>query len=479
MLFSSWIYVIFLTIVALLYWQLPQRFRIPLLLIGSYIFYMSWSPPFGLIYGPVIFLDSLYFYGLGKAMQKWPQIKKQLLIFGITSELMLLGYFKYSKFLYHNLEHLAHWFDIQIPHLEISLFLPLAISFTNFILISYLVDVYRGDERQEQGFMRFATYVAFFPHLIAGPIVRAKELLHQLENSPQFNPQKLMNGIKLFLLGLGLKLYVADIAAPYVNMIYSTPHLQGFDTSWVATYSFAIQIFCDFWGYTLMAQGSAQILGLSLPQNFNAPYFSANITDFWRRWHISLSRWLKDYLYIPLGGSRCSKSRTYLNLFITMGLGGLWHGASWNFVIWGLYQGLMLSLHKFASFFKLTKILNKPLSVLITFHVVCIGWVFFRAGSFRSAIHILSTMFNPLTTKSLLYDVEGALNRPNPLYFNGVNALSLVCLFMVIHYLSRRYKFQQLTPRTRDWLFGLCCILLLFLSMSMSTDSQEFIYFQF
>lgn len=477
MLFNSWIYIIFLVVTTILYWRLPIRFRVPLILVASYTFYMSWSPPFGIIYAPLIFIDSLYFYWLSRAMERWPNHKKKLLIFGVTTELALLAYFKYANFLTSSLENILKMIHCPAYHVEFSIFLPLAISFTNFVLISYLIDVYRGNEKPDPSFVKFAAYIAFFPHLIAGPIVRAKELLHQFDQQLPFKMENLTKGAHLFLSGLFLKLFVADMLAPYVSLIYGTPDLRGFDTSWVATYSFAIQIFCDFWGYTLMAQGSALTMGYTLPDNFDAPYFSINITDFWRRWHMSLSRWLKDYLYIPLGGSRGGRFNTYRNLFLTMALGGLWHGASWNFIIWGVYQGLLLSLHKFADFFKINRLVPKFVAWFITFHLVCIGWVFFRAARFEDSVQILSTMFDPASATGML----GSVNQID-IYLQRINgeiALIIVTLFLLCHWLFRRYQERFTNISLRDWALGLTYSILLILGICLKTNPQEFIYFQF
>lgn len=464
MLFTSWIYILFLIVTVFLYWKTPQRYRIGLLLVASYIFYMSWSPPFGLIYGPVIFLDSLYFYWLSKAMTRWPRFKKQLLILGVSSELLLLAYFKYTNLIIETCN--AFLSGIHLPPLawESHLFLPLAISFTNFILISYLVDIYRGNEKPDT-FIRFSTYVAFFPHLIAGPIVRASELLHQFDHPPDFSMERIVKGMHRFLAGMGMKLFIADQLAPYVNMIYSDSRLQGFDSGWLATYAFAVQIFCDFAGYTLMAQGSAMTLGFTLPENFNAPYFSKNITDFWRRWHMSLSRWLRDYLYIPLGGSRHSRFRTYLNLFLTMGLGGLWHGANWTFVCWGLYQGLLLSLHKCCVHFRLNRFIPVFMAHLLTFHVVCVGWVFFRAQHFSEAISMLSVMFNPATMVGL--SGQGKLTT------------LLVLFYFLGHGVVRSLSGKVRQPWIISTLQGVTYFVLLYLGITMTTRQQEFIYFQF
>lgn len=464
MLFTSWTYILFLCLTLILYWLLPTRFRVPILLIASYLFYMSWSPPFGLIYGPVIFIDSAFFYGLSVAMVKWPQHKRGLLCLGIVSELSLLGYFKYANLFIESLNSILTYFAMPPLGWECHPFLPLAISFTNFILISYLVDIYRGTEKPD-GFLRFSTYVAFFPHLIAGPIVRSSELLHQLDRPIHFRAETFVSGIHKFLYGLSIKLFIADQLAPYVNLIYGDTRLQGFDTAWLATYAFAVQIFCDFAGYTLMAQGSALTLGLTLPENFNAPYFSANITDFWRRWHMSLSRWLRDYLYIPLGGSRYGRFRTYLNLFITMGLGGLWHGASWTFACWGLYQGLLLSLHKFFAHFKLTSLLPGLTAHIVTFHLVCIGWVFFRAQNFSNATSILSAMFSPASAL-------------------GLSGQAKLTALLVLFYFIGHAAIRFFETRVKNvWILsaaqGLAYFFLLYLGITTTTRQQEFIYFQF
>ncbi|MGE0201228.1 MAG: MBOAT family protein [Candidatus Melainabacteria bacterium] len=464
MVFSSWIYVLFLAIVVLLYWNVPQRFRVPLLLIASYVFYMTWSPPFGVIYAPVIFLDSAYFYWLSVLMEKHPERKKQILVFGVTTELCLLGFFKYSNFLLGNLDALCAALHQPVPGYEMHLFLPLAISFTNFILIAYLVDVYRGIEKPDT-FIRFSTYVAFFPHLIAGPIVRASELLHQFDSNPPWKQENFTRGVHKFLQGLAMKVFVADLVAKYVNTIYGDTSLQGFDSSWLATYAFAVQIFCDFAGYTLMAQGSALLMGYTLPENFNAPYFAQNITDFWRRWHMSLSRWLKDYLYISLGGSRCSKLMTYRNLFLTMGLGGLWHGASWNFVIWGLLHGLYLSVHKFFMAFRINRFIPTLMAWFITFHAVCLAWVFFRAQTFPAAWHMIQTMFNPATMVGI--------------NTSGKMALGVIGLFFMVH-AGVRFGGPKVENK---WVVagaqGVAYFILIYLGMTLKTNAQEFIYFQF
>lgn len=478
MLFNSPVYLVFLTLTVLLYWRCPARWRVTLLLIASYIFYMSWSPPHGLIYGPLIFADSFYFYWLSRAMVRWPQHKKGFLVFGVVTELLLLGYFKYANFFVQTTDAILQAFSLPATNARFDIFLPLAISFTNFVLISYLIDVYRGKERPDHSFIRFATYVAFFPHLIAGPIVRASELLHQFDQNPKFLPERLAQGIHRFCTGFFLKVFVADILAVYVDTIFGHPELQAFNTSWVANYSFSIQLFCDFFGYTLMAQGSALMMGYTLPENFNAPYFAKNMSEFWQRWHISLSRWLKDYLYIPLGGNRHGRFNTYKNLFITMGLGGLWHGASWNFVIWGLVNGLFLCLQKIGDHFRVGRWIPDLLAIFITFHAVCLVRVFFRAQTLPEALHMLSTLWNPWVQKTLT-PPEGSVEQ-GTFFLSTETALLIVVLFLVSHALIRKYRPLLTQPTVRD--FGIAaayCVFFYFIVTMGGQSSQQFIYFQF
>lgn len=478
MLFNTPIYLFFLIIVVLAYWNLPSRFRVPLLLLASYVFYMSWSPPHGLIYGPLIFLDSWYFYKLSQWMVRFPQHKKKLLIFGVTTELMVLAWFKYANFFADNINAVLNFAHVHTQAVHFDIFLPLAISFTNFVLISYLIDVYRGKETPDPSFTRFATYVAFFPHLIAGPIVRASELLHQFDKNPPFDINKLVEGIHRFCTGFFIKVFIADIIAVYVDLIYGNQALQAFNTSWVASYAFSIQLFCDFFGYTLMAQGSALMMGYSLPENFNAPYFAKSMTEFWQRWHISLSRWLRDYLYIPLGGNRQGKFNTYRNLFITMGLGGLWHGASWNFVIWGLLNAGYLCINKVGDYFGAGRFIPRWLAILITFHAVCVVRVFFRATTLPEAWHMLVTMANPFHMLQLTPQT-GAMEAGTT-FLSTETALLMVVLFMVGHGLIRYTKPLITKPMFREVaIAGAYSVFLYFLFTMGGQNSQQFIYFQF
>lgn len=482
MLFNSPQYLIFLIAVVALYWRLPAGWRVPLLLLGSYVFYMSWAPPHGLMYGPLILLDSLLVYAIALAMQRWPGQRKAWLALGVTLTLGLLVYFKYANFFAETAQAVLIALNVPVAAdavgARFDIFLPLAISFTTFVLISYLVDVYRGQEQAERSFVRFAAYVAFFPHLIAGPIVRAGELLRQFDTAPRFQVEQFAQGIHRFCTGFFLKVFVADLIAVYVDTVFGNPDLQGFNTSWVAVYAFSIQLFCDFFGYTLMAQGSALLMGYVLPDNFNAPYFAKNMSDFWRRWHISLSRWLKDYLYIPLGGNRQGRFNTYRNLFITMGLGGLWHGASWNFVLWGLLNAVFLCVYKTGQALKINAFIPTLAAIVITFHAVCLTRVFFRAATFEDAMHMLSAMVNP-THMVTLGEQAGSVEQ-------GITHMSTeTALLIVLVFLSAHAAIRYIQPRLSQPVFreaimtAAYCVFFYCLFTLGGTSSQQFIYFQF
>lgn len=410
MLFNSTSYLIFLTVVVLIYHQLPPRGKRWVILIASYIFYASWKWPFlGLLVASTL---ANYFFGLliGAAPHAHHEIyapgsrppthkssvldyeeraqprRKFWLIASLICNLGVLCLFKYAGFFSdasyglsgHRLFPSLHWL------------LPLGISFYTFEVISYAVDVYQGITTPIRSPMDMALYVCFFPHLIAGPIIRSEDLVPQLSADQPFSWGNIQTGIARFVWGMIKKVYIADVMASLVNEVYGAPGSYSGGGLLLATYAFAVEIYCDFSAYTDMAIGSALMLGIRLPENFDSPYLSCSIREFWRRWHISLSTWLRDYLYIPLGGSRRGKVRTYVNLLVTMLLGGLWHGAAWTFVVWGGLHGAAMSVERFFN------ISEKPPESLpwrlvrwiVTLHVVCASWVLFRARSFSTAILI-------------------------------------------------------------------------------------------
>jgi alginate O-acetyltransferase complex protein AlgI len=341
MLFNSLKYALFLPIVVLLFWLAPQKWRVPILLVASYIFYMAWRPAYILLI--VGLTVGNYFLGLRIAQSETK--KKAWLAFGVAANLIILAFFKYAYFFNETTAAMLKPFGIAIGGIPFDIILPLGISFFVFEFIHYLTDIYRGSQ-PVKSFMGFSLFASFFPTQIAGPIKRFQDFVPQFLTPAKFKMEYVDEGISLILLGLFKKVMIADNLALFVMGGFAHPELfTGLDL-WIYAYAFAFQIYFDFSGYTDVARGSAKLFGYKVPINFNLPYLASNIADFWHRWHISLSTWLRDYLFIPLGGSRGGKWLNYRNLLITMTLGGLWHGAAMHFLVWGIYHGALLVVHK-------------------------------------------------------------------------------------------------------------------------------------
>ncbi|TNF34800.1 MAG: MBOAT family protein [Deltaproteobacteria bacterium] len=409
MLFPTYTFLYFLLVVVVGRWLLPRRAVLPFLLAASYVFYLSWGP----IYGLLLAGTTVVTWFLGQLIERDPRYKKLWLVTGLVASLGTLAFFKYAAFLVQQVYALAGLVDDAVVPPEIEIVLPLGVSFFLFQMISYLVDVYRGAP-SEPSLSRYALYITFFPQLVAGPIVRGGELLPQfdaiatrpLSKGPlaprAFDPDRFAAGIDLLLRGFLKKVVIADNLAAWSDVVFKTPGAYDTLATWVGVLAYAGQIYGDFSGYTDMARGAGKMLGFELPDNFALPYLSRSITEFWRRWHMTLSRWLRDYLYIPLGGNRCGRVRRYLNLVITMGLGGLWHGANWTFVIWGLYHGLLLILHK--AWLHLTgptligrhrpSFLYGALAMAGTFFLVVLGWIVFRAPDVDTAFTVMGHLFD-------------------------------------------------------------------------------------
>lgn len=349
MLFNSFTYMIFLPVVVLLYWAIPSRLRTTLLLVASYIFYMNWKP----IYGLLIFGLTVANYFIGLAINKFEAKRKTILIAGLVFNLGCLCFYKYANFLLESFFQTYAWgralLGFQIPagmeSPALHIILPLGISFFTFEFIHYITDVYRGS-KPVSNFRDFALFAAFFPSQIAGPIKRFQDFIHQLLETPKFTSENFRAGMFLILQGLFKKIVLGDNMGYLVTYGFKHTSQLGAIDAWIAVAGFTFQIFFDFSGYTDIGRGSALLLGYKVPENFNWPFLAANLTDFWRRWHISLSVWLRDYLFIPLGGSRGSAWKVRRNVMITMILGGLWHGAAWHYVIWGAFHGAGLVLSK-------------------------------------------------------------------------------------------------------------------------------------
>lgn len=397
MLFNSLAFAIFLPIVLAVYLTLKTRAQNLWLLSASLVFYGWWDVRFLLLLIVPTVID--YFCALRIHQAVEPKARRSYLIFSITTNLAILGFFKYFNFFIGSADSLLNAVGIQHGLPTLNIILPVGISFYTFHELSYVIDVYRKELEPVSDFWLYVLYVLYFPQLVAGPIARAANLLPQLERPRRVNWQLLREGLLLILIGFFKKIGIADAIAPFVDLRFSNPaNFSGQDLL-IMLYLFSLQIYCDFSGYTDIARGVSKLFGIELLTNFNHPYFAVSITEFWRRWHISLSTWLRDYLYIPLGGNRCGVAKTYRNLLLTMLLGGLWHGANWTFVVWGGLHGLYLSVHKFLlererpdsrrwSGGPVGKLIM-VLKVVATFHLVALAWIFFRAESFAVAWNYL------------------------------------------------------------------------------------------
>ncbi|MGF6515547.1 alginate O-acetyltransferase complex protein AlgI [Pseudomonas sp. BT76 TE3572] len=466
MLFNSIEYVILLVITLGGYWLCPSlKLRQWVVLLSSVYFYMSWSNAFGFMLLVVIAANWLLASKISKTKHRpW-------LVFACVLNLALLCYFKYMNFFLENLEYAARLKD---PDFEIGLLnviLPLGISFYIFELISYQVDVYQGKIEHEKNIVVFGIFVLFFPHLIAGPICRAGQFMPQIHILQKFDGARFYNGIYYFIAGLALKCGIADGLATFVNVIFKSPGSYSGLDNLMAVLGFGVQILCDFWGYSLMALGAALLFGYVLPYNFNNPYGSLSIKDFWRRWHITLSNWLRDYLYIALGGSRTGAEwKTQRNLLLTMLLGGLWHGASWNFIIWGGLHGSALVTNRWFDNAKLPATIKSilrcpPVAWLLTMLVVFLAWIFFRAASFSDAILIIGRIVTP---------IEGwSLTKLAPLFFE------LLVIYLPLQWLVHKTTYQFDVTNSTAWRAALGFATLMIFTCIYYVDGNDFIYFQF
>lgn len=466
MLFNSLDFFIFLAVILPLYFALPLRARQVMLVCASFYFYMYWNVKYSTILVFFIFLDFWAGYYIGHAST--PGRKKLGLITSLSCNLGVLALFKYYGFFTTNLHDLG----ILKSAPTLGLLLPLGISFHTFQTMSYTIDVYRGVIEPETDMLRFALFVSFFPQLVAGPIERARELLPQLRHKYPLVWENFVRGGQQALNGFVKKAVLADNLAPWVNQVYASPGSFSGPCNLLATYMFAWQIFFDFSGYSDIAIGVARIMGFDFTQNFNAPYIATSIQDFWRRWHISLSSWLRDYLYISLGGNRRGQARTYANLLTTMLLGGLWHGASWNFVIWGGLHGAWLAVERMLTRSREAAAVARvqwnsvPLRMLkcaAVFHGVCLTWIFFRAQTLHDAMTVIRRIFLWSAGDDFFHD------------FAWYKCL-LTLFFGLTYFLLTYYaKGRSVSPRWA-WAASTVGILVIIL---FGADSREFIYFVF
>ena len=473
MLFNSLTFLVFFAIVLLLHYSpLPWRGKKINLLLASYLFYAVWNPPFVAL----LWISTMVDWRVAAAIHRNdnPKRRKSLLLISLAINLGLLVFFKYSGFLMDNMAAILGVIGLtwQVPANDIIL--PLGISFYTFQTLSYTLDVYYRRMRPWDSLLDYAMYVTFFPQLVAGPIVRAREFLPQCRKPAIAGLQQFGLGLALLTLGLFEKTVLADdVFAPMVEAVYDAGELADSASAWLATLAFSGQIFCDFAGYSSCAVGIALCLGFYIPDNFRRPYAAIGFSDFWRRWHISLSSWLRDYLYIPLGGNRLGMGRTQLNLMATMLLGGLWHGASWTFVIWGGLHGFYLIFERGLKKLPWPAWTYQPLPArlmlaTLTFFLVCLAWVFFRADDLASAKNLVTVMMGAQGGERLIPDT-------------AMSWVTIICLalLLVIHWLLRDTDIRQWLDRLPWPVKSLLMASMLLLIILTPGDNRAFIYFQF
>ena len=479
MLFNSYIFIfIFLPITFFVYFYLNNKKKTNLskffLVFSSLLFYSWWN----LAYLPIILGSMTFNYVIGKKINKSLHTdntrysKKFLLVFGISLNILLLGYFKYADFFIENI-NIAFRANLE----SLNLLLPLAISFFTFQQIAYLIDCYR-QEVNEYGFQNYAIFVTFFPQLIAGPIVHHKEMMPQfMETSNKVkNYQNIVIGLFIFSIGLFKKVIIADTFSVWVNEGFDVQQNLDFFEAWATSLSYSFQLYFDFSGYTDMAIGLALLFNIKLPVNFNSPYKATNIQDFWRRWHITLSRFLRNYVYIPLGGNKQGNLKTFNNIIGTFLIGGLWHGAGWTFIFWGLLHGIAMVIHRLWS--KIGIKLWPWLGWLITFNFVNIAWIFFRARDWEDAIKVLAPMFNLKNIESNNLEI---LN-----IYNSFNYWFILFAFLIVLLTKNTYKIYSKLSYKKIKIFQILFIFVLFsisfLQMNLlkiTSFDSSFLYFNF
>lgn len=492
--FNSFKFLVFFPIVVILYYLIPKKARPTWLVIASYYFYMSWNAKYALL----ILTSTIITYLSGIFLGKTEKVssRKWIVAGSFITNLGILVVFKYLTFLLSNVSKVLSILHLGQINNPLSLVLPVGISFYTFQALSYTVDVYRGEIEPEKNFINYALFVSFFPQLVAGPIERSGNLLTQIQSVSKkklFDYDKFVKGFSIMCWGMFVKMVIADRVAIFVDSVFNSIYSIGSIEAIFGALGFTLQIYCDFSGYSLIAIGAANVMGFDLMENFNTPYFAESIQDFWRRWHISLSTWFKDYLYIPLGGNRVSRIRKYFNIMVTFLVSGLWHGAAWTFVIWGGLHGLYQVVGDILKPVK--KKVNEALNVnteafsfkfgriITTFALTAFAWIFFKAGSIGQAfsyIRVLFTKWNPwVLFDSSLY-VYG-LDRPEAM----ILLWAIIALFVVdvIRY-TKGLNIGEFLVQQNLWfrwivliVLIVCC--LVFGEYGINFDSSQFIYFQF
>ena len=469
MTFNSYTFILFFAVILCMYYsRIPWKAKKTTLIAGSYLFYAAWNPPFVLL----LILSTIIDWFAAKLIYTSERKTHKItwMIVSVVVNIGLLAFFKYGNFILENTIQLLNILHIEFQPLKLDIILPVGISFYTFQTLSYTLDVYLKRDKPWNSFLDYALYVTFFPQLVAGPIVRSNQFLYQCKDEKSFDMNSFCWGAVLLTMGIFMKSILADaVFSPLVEKVYNAQATVTTITAWAGTIAFAGQIFYDFSGYSISAIGCSLMLGFSLPDNFRHPYGATGFSDFWRRWHMSLSTWFRDYVYIPMGGNRGAMHRVSRNLLGTMLIAGLWHGASWTFVAWGGLHGAYLTAeHVLKRFTPQNQRLELPKAIL-TFLLVCIAWVFFRSGSFSQAFSIIHSM--------ITWQNDPLLTR---VYFSDYIIPMTTALGMTTyHYLMRNKTLEDVTEKTPKPILALVLSLIVITIIATPGEDRAFIYFQF
>jgi alginate O-acetyltransferase complex protein AlgI len=481
MLFNSFEFLIFFVVVTTAYFIVTHRFRWGILLFTSCCFYMAFVPIYILILGFTIVID--YFAGLWIESARGKK-RRMLLMASIVANVGILAFFKYYNFFNHNIDAIANWWGSQTPLPFLTILLPIGLSFHTFQAMSYTIEVFRGNQTAERHFGIYALYVMFYPQLVAGPIERPQNMLHQFHEEKRFDYQNLFTGLKMILWGLFKKVVIADRFAFMVDEVYKNPTAYNGFTLVTATILFALQIYCDFSGYSDIALGTARVMGFKLMTNFRQPYFSKSISEFWSRWHISLSTWFKDYVYIPLGGNRVSTPRWYFNLLFVFTISGLWHGANWTFIVWGALNGIFLIVENICRRSLPAGGFPRFLGIGFTFTLVCICWIFFRASSVQDAWYIV-THLGSAAANGRYFSLQTPDLHGLPGTYLGLPlwkfslSITLIPLLLIADHLIATGRAQKFSRQPTYITWPAYILLVLLILFCGTFDTRQFIYFQF
>ncbi len=475
MIFNSLTFLVFAAIFLPVYFSLKGRARLFWSLAGSYLFYGWWDWRFLSLIAISTIVD--FILGQKMAQEDEEPKRKRLIVLSMILNLGFLGFFKYFNFFTDSFVTMLQGFGLDPSVHTLNIILPVGISFYTFQSMSYTIDIYRRELEPEPDFWRFATFVAFWPQLVAGPIVRASDFLPQFKNDRSWDWDRFSSGMAQVLWGFFKKVAIADSLAPFVDQCWAEPMAFTSINLWIAVVFYSFQIYCDFSGYSDIAIGSARILGFRFPENFRTPYFSQNFSEFWTRWHISLSSWLRDYLYIPLGGNRDGVTKTYRNLMLTMLLGGLWHGANWTFVFWGFLHGMYLVVQrlwgrtfgKIMDLLHFPKVLKTGVNIALVYAFTCLAWVFFRSPNFSIATDVLSNM---LSFEG--FNFVSVMNK-----FMVMKGVLLIAMLLAVEVTDLKIQWGGVVQRSPVFRVASFAVLLWLIAFFGTFGSNAFIYFQF